>query len=347
MTSPFEVARRLRTRRSHRLLSLPILALEAHSACDCRCVMCDIWKANASRRAISPDDLERHLASIRRLRVRRVMLTGGEPLLHAGLRSLCERLKAHRIRVTLVTTGLLLARCAPDLASCIDDVVVSLDGDRALHDAIRRVPGAYDRIVRGVAALRAHAPHVPVAARSVVQRRNFRALVRIVRAAREAGVDRVSFLAADVTSTAFGRTAPWDARRRAEVAVGPGEIAELERAVEDLIATCATEIRSGFVANTRASLRRIVAYYRALAGLGECPPPRCNAPWVSAVLEADGTVRPCFFHRAYGRTDDGRALADVLNAPEAIEFRRRLDVARDPTCRRCVCWLKLPPWADG
>ncbi|MEO5998836.1 MAG: SPASM domain-containing protein [Chitinophagaceae bacterium] len=25
---------------------------------------------------------------------------------------------------------------------------------------------------------------------------------------------------------------------------------------------------------------------------------KCNAPWVSTVIEADGTVTPCFFHEA-------------------------------------------------
>jgi len=34
---------------------------------------------------------------------------------------------------------------------------------------------------------------------------------------------------------------------------------------------------------------------------------------------------------------------EVLNSPEAIEFRRSLDVAGNPTCRRCVCSLYLDP----
>ncbi len=345
MTDPLEVVRRLRTRRSGRLHSLPVLAFEVHSTCNCRCVMCDIWKANAERREISTTDLDRHLESMRRLRVRRVMLTGGEPLFHSNLWALCERLEAQRIRVTLVTTGLLLERHADQIARFCDEVVVSLDGDRDVHDAIRRVPGAYDRTTAGLAVLRARAPRLPVAARTVVQQQNYRVLVRIVHAARQAGFDRVSFLAADVTSPAFGRRQAWDERRRDEVAIGRAEIGELERAVEQLLDTCAEEIRSGFVENSPASLRRIVTYYRWLAGLGESASPRCNAPWVSAVVEADGTVRPCFFHAPYGRAVDGASLSEVLNSPAAVRFRRELDVARDPTCRRCVCWLHLPAWA--
>ena len=36
------------------------------------------------------------------------MLTGGEPLLHRNLWALCAELQALRIRITLVTTGLLI-----------------------------------------------------------------------------------------------------------------------------------------------------------------------------------------------------------------------------------------------
>jgi radical SAM protein with 4Fe4S-binding SPASM domain len=56
------------------------------------------------------------------------------------------------------------------------------------------------------------------------------------------------------------------------------------------------------------------------------------------VIEVDGTVRPCFFHREIGNLNNG-TLAEVLNSPEALEFRRTLDVAENQTCKRCVCSL--------
>jgi radical SAM protein with 4Fe4S-binding SPASM domain len=67
--------------------------------------------------------------------------------------------------------------------------------------------------------------------------------------------------------------------------------------------------------------------------------PRCNAPWVSAAVEADGTVRPCFFHPPIGKVDQRTTLGDVLNSEEAVRFRGSLDVASNPICRRCVCSL--------
>ena len=340
MVGPGEIARRARSRASHRLESLPILALSVHSACNCRCVMCDIWKANADQREISADDLDRHLDAIRELRVQRVMLTGGEPLLHRNLWALCVKLQALGIRVTLVTTGLLIEHHAADIAAAVDTVVISVDGDRDTHDRIRRVKGGFDRIARGVTALHGEYRTPRLIARSVLQRGNFAALDQTITAAHRMGCDEISFLAADVSSQAFNRPMPWSGDRIAEVVVSRDDLRGLAAAIERAVALEPALFESGFVAGGRASLDRILQYYSALSGAGELPEVQCNAPWVSAVLEPDGVVRPCFFQPGYGSSAHG--LDEALNAPHAIAFRRSLDVQRNDTCRRCVCSLNLP-----
>lgn len=339
LTSPAEMIRRTRGRLTGKLRSLPILALHVHTACNCRCVMCDIWKANAERRDISERALARHVADIRSLRVRRVMLTGGEPLLHANLWALCDRVRAEGIRLTLVTTGLLLETHAAAVARSIDDVVVSLDGPAPIHDRIRRVPRGFDRVVRGLRAIRAEPRRLSIQARSVVQRDNYAALSDTIESAAEAGVDRLSFLAADVFSHAFNRPSPWDETRRAEIALSADDLSPCANAIHDAEGRCADHFTRGFVVGGSASLWRIHGYYRALAGQGSFPHVRCRAPWVSAVLEPNDELRPCFFHTTYPRAD---GLEATLNSAAAIHFRRALDVRHDETCRRCVCSLALP-----
>jgi radical SAM protein with 4Fe4S-binding SPASM domain len=63
---------------------------------------------------------------------------------------------------------------------------------------------------------------------------------------------------------------------------------------------------------------------------------------VSAVIEASGDVRPCFFHPVVGNINRG-ALPEILNGPEALRFRANLDVASNAICRKCVCSLYIPP----
>ena len=79
-------------------LKLPVLILNPHSRCNCRCVMCDIWKATEARE-ISAEDLERHVESIEQLGVEWVVLSGGEPLMHSDLFRLCAILSLSLIHI--------------------------------------------------------------------------------------------------------------------------------------------------------------------------------------------------------------------------------------------------------
>jgi MoaA/NifB/PqqE/SkfB family radical SAM enzyme len=318
--------------------TLPVLVLFPHSGCNCHCVMCDIWKANRDRRELTANDLRPHLDGIAELGVEWVVLSGGEPLMHSHLWPLCSGLKEFGVAITLLSTGLLLEEQARDVVRWCDEVIVSLDGTRETHDAIRRVPGAWDALAGGVAALRRQDEGLSVSARCVIQKRNFRELGAIVIAARELGLDAVSFLPADTTSSAFNRPERWTEDRIAEVALDDAEVAELAEVVESVIREHRASIDDGFIAESPDKLRGLVRHYASLNGTTVPDTRRCNAPWVSAVVEADGTVRPCFFHRPFGNIADA-PLDEILRSGDAVAFRRELDVARDPTCRTCVCTL--------
>ncbi len=324
--------------RTDPIARLPILILYPHSRCNCRCLMCDIWR-DRGKEEIPAAEVERWLPEWRALGVERVVLSGGEPLLHSHLWDFCEPLRRAGIGITLLSTGLLLARDAGRLVRYCDDVIVSLDGPRDVHDRIRNLPRAYDKLAEGVAAVRAADPRVAVSGRCTVQRENFHSLRATVAAAHEIGLDRISFLAADVTSEAFNRPGGWDRERAGAVALAPED---LPRLAAEIAAIPEKDFASGFIAESREKLRRrLHGYFAALLGLGELAAPECNAPWVSSVIEADGTVRPCFFQPPLGNVREAGGFEAVLNAPEAVAWRRGLDVARNEICRRCVCSLSL------
>lgn len=319
--------------------TLPVLVLFPHNRCNCRCVMCDIWRIRQTRR-ITVRDIEPHVESIRRLRVRWVVFSGGEPQLNQDLEALSSLLRAVGIRLTLLTAGLLLEPYALHVGRLMDDVIVSLDGPRDIHNEIRGVPQAFERLSRGLEALRGVRPQITVGGRCTVQRANCKALRTTVCAAKVLALDSVSFLAADLTSQAFNRPEGWSPARQNEVTPDAVLVDQLEREVEDLILEHSEDICSGYISESPEKLRRIVLHFRAHLGQARAIAPRCNAPWVSAVIEADGTVRPCFFHPALGNIHDG-ALSDVLNGEQAVRFRETLDVASNPVCQTCVCSLYL------
>lgn len=335
------MAKRQLTRSTHHVYSMPVLILMAHSRCNCRCLMCDIWKANRNGQEISRETLDANLEAIRQLGVQWVVLSGGEALMHSNLWSLCEALKALDIKITVLSTGLLLKLRAAEVVQWCDEVTVSLDGSRDVHDAIRRVPRAFERLAEGVAAVRALDPTFPVTGRCVIQRENYADLPNIIDAARDIGLNSISFLSVDVSSSAFNRPTPWGDERIDEVALSPNEVAEFGQVVERTIDDHAADFASGFVAESPDKLRRLPRYFAALNGGGDFPETFCNAPWVSAVIETDGAVRPCFFHAAYDGNVNEQPLEQIINSPQATEFRRNLDVKTNPICRKCVCTLQL------
>ena len=311
---------------------LPVLLIDAHSRCNCRCVMCDIWKTS-EHREFTLAQLEAQMDAIERLQVRWVVFTGGEPLMHSNLFALTRPLRDRGIRVTILSTGLLFERFAREIAGHTDSAIVSLDGPPETHDRIRCIPGAFERMAQGVRAIHALSPRFEIAARCTVQKANHAELVGAACTARCMGLASISFLPADLTSAAFNRAEPWDAARQSQVALDSAEIAVLQRQIEQLES-------DPFVIDSPRHLGRIARHFRAHRGLEPFEAPRCNAPWVSAVMGIDGSVRPCFFHAPVGSVQSQK-LDGVLNAPPSQEFRALLDIASNPTCQRCVCSLHI------
>jgi MoaA/NifB/PqqE/SkfB family radical SAM enzyme len=302
--------------------------------------MCDIWKIRQVRE-ITEEDLKPHLESLRALKVKWVVFSGGEALMHSDLPSLCRLLRREALRLTLLTSGLSVERHSRFIAGAFDDVIVSIDGPAETHDRIRGIGGAYRQLERGMFALRALHPEMPIHGRCTVQKQNFRQLRATVWTSHTLMLDSLSFLTADLTSGAFNRPEGWSLEREAEVALTAHEADALDRELEALIVDCHAEIESGFIREKPEKLRRISRHFRSYLGQTDAVSPRCNAPWVSAVIEANGAVRPCFFHNPIGNIHEG-LLADILNGEEGLRFRQQLDVSTNPTCRKCVCSLFVP-----
>jgi len=306
--------------------------------------MCDIWKDNKNLKQLTEPDVTDLLVSLKKLGTRRVVMSGGEALLNTNFFKLCEILKNEDIKVSLLTTGLSIKNNADQLLQWVDDLVVSLDGDEAMHDAIRNIPNAFKKLKEGVEHIKALDPAYRITARTVIHRLNFRNWPAIIKAAKDMGIDQVSFLPADVSSHAFNRQTAWSEPKQHEILIQEKELDELGEIIIKLINDYSDDFENGFIAESMDKIEDIYHYYAAFYGLNPFPYKRCNAPWVSTVVEADGSVRPCFFHDTMGNIRDN-SLADILNTKEAIEFRRTLDMSVNPTCVKCVCSLNLSPLA--
>ena len=329
---------------THELYEIPILVLMPHSRCNCRCVMCDIWKANQEKREISVEVLEQHITAFRKLGVRRVALSGGEALMHSNLWKFCEVLHSIGAKISLLSTGLTLKHHAHEIVRHCDDVVVSLDGDREIHNVIRNIPGAFEKLEEGVVILKKLSPPLRITGRTVLQKKNFRNFPSIVQAARDMGLDQISFLGADVSSEAFNRSSPWEAARVSEVALNLAETDSFETLIKQSFVDLKNDYDTKFIAEAPEKMMAIVQHYQAIHGKSDFPMKKCNAPWVSAVVESTGDVLPCFFHKPYGNINL-LGFEEIINSKSAISFRKSLDVHQNPICQRCVCALYVPSFS--
>jgi Fe-coproporphyrin III synthase len=299
--------------------------------------MCDIWKNNAQVKSLDIQEVERLLDSLRRLQTRWVVLSGGEALMNPRLFEICKRLKQESIKITILSTGILLKKYAQEVVAYSDEVIVSLDGSETIHNAVRQLPNAYQKLQSGVAAVKAVDVDFPISARCVIQRLNWRDWPNIVIAAKTLKLSNISFLAADISTDAFNHVTTDEQTKR-----GLLPTTEDLSALRDLIATMeeqfAPDFKSGFITESPSKLYKIYEYYAACHKQQPFPAVRCNAPWVSAVIEADGEVKPCFFHPSIGNIHKNE-LNEILNAPQAQRFRENLNVSKNEICRKCVCTL--------
>ena len=336
------IYKRYRTLKTHHITALPIVILMPHSACNCRCVMCDIWKDNKNLKQLTGQDISGLLTALKKYGTREVVMSGGEALLNKNFFALCEILKKARMNITLLTTGLTIKAHAEQLLEWVNHLIVSLDGDQPLHDAIRNIPGAYDKLADGVQYIKSISPKYRITARTVIHRLNFWNWASIIKHAHMMGIDQISFLPADVSSHAFNRQMAWDEPRQNEILLSEKELPELHVVIKDMFDECRDDFRNGFIAESPEKIWDIFNYYSAFYGWNPFPFKKCNAPWVSTVIEADGSVRPCFFHDTMGNIRDD-SLEDILNSEKSVNFRKTLDMSTNNTCIKCVCSLHLSP----
>lgn len=312
--------------------ALRLLVLHVSTRCDQTCAHCSIWKG--SGKAPSPLGVDARLELIRearRLGATAVLFTGGEPLLCDHIETLAREARAQGLAVQIATNGLGLRRAAAWLGEVVDELYVSLEGPKTIHDRVRGV-SMFARLQESIAAVRALPKRPRLLGRSVICSRNAAALEETVRAGRALGLDALSFLPIDVRTEAFGG----DPRGRRALLPGAAEGAALRRGIERLdasgdLGTFVIEDAEKLL-GLAESLREDESGRRA---------PACNAPEWSSVVEADGSVRPCFFQPAVARVAEGAPLGAVRRSEAYAAALGRLG-AGDSICASCVCPKHAP-----
>lgn len=132
------------------LPSLRYLLLHINDRCNLKCRHCFIGESG--QKEISLEDVVLVADELEAMQGLRLMVSGGEPLLHRDFRAIDDYLAGKDLRVILMTNGTLLdERVIARL--CVEEVQVSLDGMKQAHEQIRG-PGTFDRTLEALRLLR-------------------------------------------------------------------------------------------------------------------------------------------------------------------------------------------------
>jgi MoaA/NifB/PqqE/SkfB family radical SAM enzyme len=138
------------------------VSLTVTNACDLRCRMCGQWSergymrdtATRPRSELSIGDWKRLVDEASNAGIGMILIRGGEPFLLPGITDLVDHIASKGIFTAIDSNGTHLAEVADDLVRIGRvHVTVSVDGTEPTHDAVRGVPGCFQKIAHGIAVL--------------------------------------------------------------------------------------------------------------------------------------------------------------------------------------------------
>lgn len=131
-----------------------ILTHSVTSKCNCKCLMCDVWRKPRNEGEMATRDILRTLVEARNLKFAAYLVWGGEPLLRRDIMEIMQCAHSVGLYTSLITNGIYLSQRAREMANCVDLTWVSLDYNSEYHDRMRAFPGAFERASTGIVALR-------------------------------------------------------------------------------------------------------------------------------------------------------------------------------------------------
>ncbi|MBU2885842.1 radical SAM protein [Gilvimarinus agarilyticus] len=132
-----------------RLIQHPILCnYYVTYRCNAKCGFCDIWERPSPY--VTIEQVETNLRSLKKLGVKVIDFTGGEPLLHRDIDHFFAFAKKLGFITTLTTNGLLYPKHAEGLKGKVDMLHFSLDtAHKEKHDTMRGV-ACYDHVMESI-----------------------------------------------------------------------------------------------------------------------------------------------------------------------------------------------------
>lgn len=276
--------------------------------CDLSCRHCGSRAGHARDSELSTAECLALVDAMADLGVREVSVIGGEAYLRDDWLDVIAAIRARGMQCNMVTggRGMTPERARAAAAAGLQSVGVSLDGDEAVHDALRGVRGSFKSAVAAMQNLRAAG--VPVSANSQINRLSAPVLPAIVD----------TLIAEDVYAWQIALTVPMGrATDTPEILLQPYELL-------DVFPVLAREVARAREAGIRISTGNNIGHFGPYESLLRADLPcthsqGCGAGTYVIGIEADGTIKGC----PSLRTERWRA-GNVRETPLAEIWERAL-----------------------
>jgi AdoMet-dependent heme synthase len=141
--------------------SLRAVLIHITSACNLTCRHCYLQKGELLH--LEPALFHSAVQQLDALQGLKVLISGGEPLLHPKVFEMLRSIQSNKLRKILLSNGLLIdASKAARLKELVQEVQISLDGIKS-HNIFRDNPTAFDRSVQSIKYLKHAGLEVSVA----------------------------------------------------------------------------------------------------------------------------------------------------------------------------------------
>ena len=155
--------------------------------CNLRCIHCGSSAGSARGEELSTDEAFAMADQLAEIGLPNMTVSGGEPLLRKDWHLIAKRLIDNGVTTNLITNGLLVNERVIEQAreAGLKNLVFSFDGVKDVHDLIRNVDGAYDKLLNAFDTCRREG--YPFSVVSMVHGRNVGSLPEIYRVLRDRG----------------------------------------------------------------------------------------------------------------------------------------------------------------
>jgi len=255
-----------------------------------------------------------------------IIFTGGEPFVRSDILEILAY-AARKRRCHIVNNG---TRITPEIARALVDLQVlsvgfSIDGDQAIHDGIRGVPGTFDRAIGAIGEIRRYRESTGrrwplINFKTTITESNVHDLTKIAKLSRQVGADYHTYQIVNNSLLTSGMQLS-DEIKPYYAPPAPFENFDVKALREQLERLSQMPSDNGPVIrfSPNIPIEKIESHY---ANELDVRSYTCSAPWSGINVSAYGEVFPCFNYRIGSLREN--SLRELWNGPRYRAFRRAL-----------------------